>query len=370
MNEANSCKTPVFAFIEFQEKAADSRSLFEGFLSLIQKHFSGSFVLNACSKNPPHEDCLAALSISEPIWHTISEESFEQLLKTPNLQTIPISMNSREFGTFYIIECSKQDQESIHMLCMLLSQGLGRLCQSAWIADLSARLSKESQRNNLLYSIAHDLRTPLTGIIGISEILLEESLPQKETSLVKEIRTDAKRLHGILENVLSLVRLGQESLHIPKQLECLNEIIEEVIQTFAKGKTKDRIIEFDSDELIFSKVNARLIYQVLINLVDNAFKHSPENTPVLISLSENEGQAIIEVSDQGEGISETALPHIFDLYYTTRANREAGMKGSGLGLPICSSIVTAHNGTISANNVCPGPGAVFTVALPAVSLQA
>ncbi len=217
----------------------------------------------------------------------------------------------------------------------------------------------------LLNSISHDLRTPLSSIIGTTSMLLQdpESLA-KDT--VKELLEDAleesQRLNRIVGNLLDMARLEGGALKIVKKPCELRDILGVALQDL-KYKLGTRIVH-TSVPHHFPEVlvDFPLIVKVFVNLLDNAIKYSPENSPVDI-LAVTEGtMAKIEISDQGYGIRESDLPLIFDKFY--RAVKPEQVSGLGLGLSICRGIVEAHGGRIWAESLPNKQGATLTILLP------
>lgn len=226
---------------------------------------------------------------------------------------------------------------------------------------------QEKYRANLLRSISHDLRTPLMGIMGTSEMIMdmsEEQDPRK--ALAKDIYQDADWLHALVENILGLTRLQDGNVNINRNVEALEEILGNAVLHTEKSHPGYEINVQLPEEYIEVMADARLLSQVFINLLDNAVKHTPPNGEIKVTVNlMKEQRAEIVVLDTGEGIAEKDLPHIFDLFYTS-VEKEADVKhGIGLGLAVSKSVVEAHNGTITAENRKDGTrGAVFRVILP------
>ena len=129
-------------------------------------------------------------------------------------------------------------------------------------------------------------------------------------------------------------------------------------------RAPDREIDAElPDELMLVPMDAKLIVQMLINLLDNAIKHTPQGNEIKVCVEEREGKALFSVLDRGEGIREEDMPHLFERFYTTRGKSADAARGIGLGLSICDAIATAHGGHIHAHNR-DGGGAVFTFELP------
>lgn len=224
---------------------------------------------------------------------------------------------------------------------------------------------QEHYRGNLLRAISHDLRTPLAGIMGTSEMLLD-MLNKNELSydLVKGIYKDAEWLHSLVENILSLTKLQDGKLSINKQFEAVEEIVGVVLNIIGK-RAKEREIKVDiPEEPVLIPVDAKLISQVLVNLLDNSIKHTKKGEEICLSVKKNKEYVEFTVTDRGEGILEEDLSNIFKMFYTTEGKGPDSQLGIGLGLAICKSIVIAHGGEIWGKNRNDGKGAIFAFTLP------
>ena len=225
---------------------------------------------------------------------------------------------------------------------------------------------QERYRGNLLRAISHDLRTPLAGIMGTSEMLMgmtEKEDPRYE--MAKDIYKDADWLHGLVENILSLTKFQDGRLSLNKEPEAVEEVIGAALAVIEK-RMPDRKIEISiPDNLLLVPMDARLITQVLVNLLDNAAKHTPEENEIAVSVEElsQTHEAQFCVADRGTGIAANDLPNIFQMFYTTNNKGVDSKRGVGLGLTICQSIIEAHGGKIHAENR-PDGGAKFMFTLP------
>ena len=224
--------------------------------------------------------------------------------------------------------------------------------------------TQERYRGNLLRAISHDLRTPLSGIMGTSEMLMgmtEREDPRYD--MAKDIYQDADWLHGLVENILNLTKFQDGRLQLHKEPEAVEEVIGAALAVIEKRMPDRRIDVSIPENVLLVPMDARLITQVLVNLLDNAGKHTPAGGEIGIAVTEEQGQVRWSVSDRGSGISPEDLPHIFQMFYTTRNQLADARPGVGLGLAICQSIIEAHGGTVSAENR-PGGGACFTFTIP------
>ncbi|HNX62501.1 MAG TPA: ATP-binding protein [Candidatus Limiplasma sp.] len=226
-------------------------------------------------------------------------------------------------------------------------------------------VEREHLRGDLLRSVSHDLRTPLTGMLGSVGTLLDH-YDELDDSVRRELLTDiyneTEWLSALVENVLSLTRLESHTVKLQKQPEAVEEIIAESVSRMERRADQHPISVHIPDDLLLVPMDGTLIEQVLINLLNNAIQHTPDGTPITVTVTRESHQAVFEVSDRGPGIPPEALPHLFERFYT-RPSVPGERKGAGLGLSICKSIIEAHNGTLSAGNL-PEGGARFRFTLP------
>ena len=228
-------------------------------------------------------------------------------------------------------------------------------------------MTQERYRANLLRAISHDLRTPLSGIMGTSEMLMGMTdRTDGRYALAEGIYKDADWLHSLVENILSLTSLQDGKLILNKQMEAVEEVIGAAVVAIGKRAPEYEVTVHIPNDVLLVPMDARLINQVLVNLLDNAVKHTRPGNDISVSVSEDRaiGRAVFSVSDSGTGIAEADLPHIFQMFYTTRGLEADAQRGVGLGLAICESIIKAHGGAISARNRRETSGAEFIFTLP------
>lgn len=226
---------------------------------------------------------------------------------------------------------------------------------------------QERYRANLLRAISHDLRTPLAGIIGNSEMLMAMIEKQDiKYEIAEGIHKDADWLHSLVENILSLTRLQNGQIHLNKQPELVEELVGAVVSLIENRATGHEIRVEIPPEPIWVLLDAHLIGQVLVNLLDNAVKHTQVGEEILIKVekSEKREELIFIVADQGEGMTEEDRKKIFQMFYTNCKGDSGTHKGVGLGLVICETIVKAHGGKIWGDNRTDTKGAVFIFTLP------
>lgn len=219
-------------------------------------------------------------------------------------------------------------------------------------------------RANLLRAISHDLRTPLAGIMGTCEMLKKLlNNKEKEYALSDGIYKDAQWLYGLVENILSLTKLQEGKMQMNCQSEAIDEIVGVALYQFEKRSEREVKVELPEDIVIID-ADAKLLEQVILNLLDNACKHTPKDKTIRICVSCSEKEVTVCVEDEGEGISEQDISKIFEMFYTTSGKHADASSGIGLGLTICKSIIEAHGGKIYAENRMDIKGARFYFTLP------
>ena len=234
--------------------------------------------------------------------------------------------------------------------------------------EQAAILAKNEQlRANLLRSISHDLRTPLTSISGSAGILLSnaDSLDKdKKQKLYSDIYDDSLWLINLVENLLSVTRIEDGTMKLNANTELMDEVISEALNHVNKRLDGHEITVTQSEEFILARIDARLIVQVIINIIDNALKYTPKGTKITVNTLKKSNWVIVEIADTGDGIPDEAKPKIFDMFYTANAKIADSRRSLGLGLALCKSIISAHGGEISVHDNKP-KGTVFRFTLPA-----
>ena len=231
----------------------------------------------------------------------------------------------------------------------------------------AAVLAKNEQlRANLLRAISHDLRTPLTSISGNASNLLamgQDFDEETRKQLYTDIYENSMWLINLVENLLSVSRLegGQMNLHLSTEL--IGEVVAEALRHINRRSAEHHLHIQSGDEYLLAQMDAHLIVQVIINIVDNAIKYTPPGSDIEISWERQGRFAALSVADNGPGIPDSAKPRVFDMFYSA-SNRIADSRRSmGLGLALCKSIITAHGGEITVADHAPH-GTVFTFTIP------
>lgn len=231
--------------------------------------------------------------------------------------------------------------------------------------QLRYEAEKDRMRANLLRSVSHDIRTPLAAIMGLSATVEEgETLTDEGRGMVEEIRQNAQWLLHLSENILSVTRFSEEGVVIEKSDEVVEEIVGSAIRRFRKNCGTDIPIAVTKpEEILLVPMDATLIEQVLLNLLENAATHAQGATQVNITLKGKNGAARIVVEDDGAGIPAEKLKNLFDssAHQSQQGDKKRNM---GIGLSVCKTVVQAHGGTIYGENASHHGGARFVIELP------
>ena len=254
------------------------------------------------------------------------------------------------------------------IVMMFISVVTGMLTSRAKQVEILKReAERERIHSNLLRAVSHDIRTPLTGIVGATDVLLqqEETLTTEQRhQLTASANEDARWLIRIVENLLSITRIGaQGDTKVTKTRAVAEEVIEGAVAKFtSRGGTLPVCVHLPQ-EVLLVPMDELLMEQVLLNLLENAAIHGENATEVDITLEHRGDMARIVVEDNGVGIAHDKLPNLFDssAHQSQQGDRKRNM---GIGLSVCKTVVQAHDGTIYGENVSPHGGARFVIELP------
>jgi two-component system sensor histidine kinase KdpD len=263
----------------------------------------------------------------------------------------------------------KLNQSNRLFLQMIISQvamALERQALSDRQKDILIEAEKEKMRSNLLRAISHDLRTPLTCISGAVSAILEngETLDeQTKEQFLLNIKQDSQWLIRMVENILSVTRINEGTSSVTKTPEAAEEIVAEAVSRIRSRFPEQTIVVKVPEELLMVPMDGTLIEQVLMNLMENAIKHAKADTEIEVKVKKHHSEAVFEVIDYGDGISDQDFPYLFESYMPNQKRSSDSSRGLGIGLSICMSIIKAHHGKMEAVNKKDG-GAVFRFILP------
>ena len=283
---------------------------------------------------------------------------------------MPVSSQDAVFGVIGIeVRSHTIEANEINLAFSIITEGalaLEKESANKKRQELFLKARNEQLRSNLLRSISHDLRTPLTSISGNADMLLTDGskMPEEQKrEIYASMYDDSIWLINLVENILSVTRIENGSMELHKQDEVLDDIINDAIHHVIRHRNNHTITYQQPEEILIVPVDARLIVQVLVNLLDNAIKYTPVGTSITISAKQKQHEVAVSVADTGQGIPDEAKERIFKMFYTAEKNVSDNRRGMGIGLSLCQSIVKAHGGTLEVSDNTPH-GTVFTFTLP------
>jgi two-component system sensor histidine kinase KdpD len=288
----------------------------------------------------------------------------------PNAIAAPLRVDDRVLGEMHVLP---QAQQFLHasqrqLLATLASQAalaVERARLVAEAAEAQALAASDRLKSALLSSVSHDLRTPLVAVKGIATALREHDVPWNSAvaeQMLDTLADEADRLNRLVGNLLDMSRIEGGALNPARQWEDIGDIIGGVLSRLRPQLHGRKLAVNIPADLPLVWANAALLDQVLTNLIDNALKYTPDQTPITISAEVRDADVWIAVADRGPGITAEAFPHIFDKFFRV-IGPERHADGTGLGLAISKGIVEAHGGAIWAENQ-PAGGARFVFTLP------
>ncbi|MDD5126392.1 DUF4118 domain-containing protein, partial [Methylovulum sp.] len=257
-----------------------------------------------------------------------------------------------------------EQQKLLETLLGQIAQAIIRVRLTEQARKTQVAMEAERLRNSLLSSISHDLRTPLATIVGSASTLVEDDnslKPEDKLELNRAIYEEAQRMSSLVNNILDMARLDAGTVEPNKQWYPLDEIIGVVLNRLQKRLKGRRMTVKLPPGILMVYVDAVMIEQVLINLLENALRYTPDNSPLEVTAKASADSVEISVADQGQGLPEGGENKLFEKFY--RVRNEAAQSGVGLGLAICKAIIEVHGGSIHAQNR-PEGGAVFSFMIP------
>jgi two-component system sensor histidine kinase KdpD len=255
--------------------------------------------------------------------------------------------------------------EQLHLLETFANQmalALERARLAEETQEAHVQTETERMRNAVLSSVSHDLRTPLATIIGATSGLLKDdgpSDPAPQRELIRSVRDEAGRLDRLLKNLLDMTRLEAGAMQLRKDWHALDEVVGTALRRVESRLGAHQVTTVLPPSLPLVRIDGVLIEQVLVNLLENAAKYAPPDSPIEVSALVKDDTILVEVADRGPGIPAGEESRIFDKFYRIHPQREGGV---GLGLTICRGIVEAHGGRIWVD-ARPGGGAIFRFTL-------
>ncbi len=231
--------------------------------------------------------------------------------------------------------------------------------------EVAREAEMEQMRANLLRAISHDLRTPLTAISGNADILLNNAslIPDSEKNkLYEDIFNNSKWLVQMVENLLAVSKLEDGQFALEMQMELVEDIIQEALSHVVHQNNSHKISYQIEPEFLLSLMDARLIIQVFVNIIDNALTYTPPGSDITISVKECDGLVNFSISDNGPGIDDSLKGSLFEPFTTGKVQRSDSRRGLGLGLALCQTILKLHGSHITVSDNKP-QGTIFNFSL-------
>jgi two-component system phosphate regulon sensor histidine kinase PhoR len=236
------------------------------------------------------------------------------------------------------------------------------------IHDVTRLRELENTRRDFVANVSHELKTPITSIKGFVETLLDGAMhdPDDAQRFLQIVAAQADRLNEIIEDLLTLSRLERdaEQVSISLQPRRIRDVLQAALGVCQRKASQGNVrVELTCDDQLHAPVNAALLEQAVVNLVDNAIKYSPEGDCVRLEATRTESEVVIRVCDHGAGIEREHQPRLFERFYRVDKARSRELGGTGLGLAIVKHIAQAHGGWATVDST-PGEGSTFALHLP------
>lgn len=342
--------------------------------SSLQTHFNVSACILIQLENEPLRPlgthAFPGVNIQDAMWalkHSALAGPGTNLMPNSQVLYIPLKAPTRIRGVLAAKPAPKEAAPTIEQLqqletfASLIAMTLERTHYAAIAQQVSLRMQSEKMRNSLLTALSHDLRTPLTGLVGAADTLRLALIRTPNYESAEQVFDDACRLNRLVDNLLEMARLQSGEVKLRKGWQSIEEIIGEVLNGLRLALQKHHIEIRIPDDLPLVQCDGVLIERVISNLLDNASKYTPHGGKILLESWSDETQVYVAVEDNGPGIDPTYKTQIFEKF--SRMHKESNIPGVGLGLAICRNILEAHDGEIHLHPSTLG-GARFIINLP------
>ncbi len=256
-----------------------------------------------------------------------------------------------------------EQRQLLDTCASLLAISLERIHYIEVAQSSTVQIESERLRNSLLSAISHDLRTPLSALVGLADTLTLTKPPPtpQQAEVAAAMRDSALRMNALVNNLLDMARLQAGVVQLNRQWQPLEEVVGSALAACAPALAGRPVDVQLADDLPLLHLDAVLFERVLVNLLENAAKYTPSGTPIMLRAAVTSDAVALVVEDRGPGLPRGKEESIFQKF--ERGRKESATPGVGLGLAICRAIVQAHGGRIQAENA-PQGGARFTVTLP------
>lgn len=300
----------------------------------------------------------------------ISLRSIQEMIRNASIQRFVKKTFKAEGPLEDVLVLNFEHEQFLHVHGTLLQREEGQFSEALFVFHDITRLKQlENIRREFVANVSHELRTPITSIVGFVETLQDGALhdPEHAKKFLKIIEKNAQRLNSIITDLLTLSRIeqGKEQEQIVLRRVRLKDVLESVILVCETRAEEHEVqLKLECPAPIRGRVNAPLLEQAIVNLVDNAIKYSEPGNSVLLKAETKEQEIRIVVQDSGCGISQEHLPRLFERFYRVDKARSRKLGGTGLGLAIVKHITNVHQGRVQVEST-PGVGSAFSIILPA-----
>lgn len=308
----------------------------------------------------------------------VQGKALREVVRNPALEKLVAAALQQETPVEGEIVLYGQDQERfIQVHGTALHSGRGSRIGAVLVLNDVTRLRRlENVRRDFVANVSHELRTPITSMKGFVETLLDGAVnePENAERFLRIVLKHADRLNAIIDDLLLLAQMEQaekdkDSARIELKPTPLGDVLDAARRTCqAKAERKSIAVHLDCPTPLVVNCDPTLLEQAVINLLDNAINYSDSGRPVDLCGRVQENEVLIEVRDQGCGISKNHLPRIFERFYRVDKARSREVGGTGLGLAIVNHIVQVHGGTVTVSSEV-GQGSLFTIHLPATGVN-
>ncbi len=232
-------------------------------------------------------------------------------------------------------------------------------------SDQTQLVTLEKVRREFISNVSHELRTPLSSIkLMVETVLLSEGDTEAAAMFLPKVLREVDRMVQLVEDLLQLAHSESGRLALRREPLDMAAFAGSIVNMFAqRAQALDVRLELEAGEPLIVQADRNRLTQVLVNLLDNALRHTPAGGSILVTVERRDGEAVVAVRDTGIGIPYNDLPHIFERFYVVERSRAREMSGTGLGLSIAKQLLEAHGGSISAESDL-GRGSTFTCRVP------
>lgn len=284
-----------------------------------------------------------------------------------NYIIFPINGLTKQIGFLKVHNCNKGLEKEKELLIKTAANQIGIALDRELVyyeqEKIKVDIEREHMKSSMLRSISHDLRTPLTGIIGDCTAILEGRCEdyKEVTGLISDVNEQALWLVKMVENILNMTKIESGKFEVKKQPEVVEDIVYEAINHVAGIRENRKLKVIMPDEIVIADMDGKMMVQVIVNLLDNAMRYTKKDEEISIVLRFRRNKVFFYISDNGEGIDEKIKDKIFEEFVTT-IKGDSKKLGIGLGLYICKSVIEAHGGEIWAENrVTKGAEFIFWI---------